>query len=98
MRGRAGRPSTAAFRRKTYRFRVVACNNDGVWNEAGATWNFSIVPGFYQTIWFQGLCLLAGAGLSVKHHDGISTFSIGALIVAEQLGLSKGLSSSFVLF
>jgi ligand-binding sensor domain-containing protein len=51
------------LRPKNYRFRVIACNNDGVWNEAGATWNFSIVPAFYQRIWFQGLCLLAVAGL-----------------------------------
>jgi signal transduction histidine kinase/ligand-binding sensor domain-containing protein len=51
------------LRPKNYRFRVIACNNDGVWNEAGATWNFSIVPAFYQTYWFQGLCLLAAAGL-----------------------------------
>jgi signal transduction histidine kinase/ligand-binding sensor domain-containing protein len=48
---------------RTYRFRVMACNNDGVWNEAGASWNFSIVPAFYQTYWFQGLCALAGIGL-----------------------------------
>ena len=51
------------LRPKNYRFRVIACNNDGVWNEAGATWNFSIVPAFYQTAWFVGLCVLAGAGV-----------------------------------
>jgi signal transduction histidine kinase len=44
---------------KQYRFRVMACNNDGVWNEAGAAWSFSIVPAYYQTLWFQGLCVLA---------------------------------------
>jgi signal transduction histidine kinase len=49
---------------KRYRFRVMACNNDGVWNEAGAAWNFSITPAYYQTIWFQGLCMLAVAGLT----------------------------------
>jgi signal transduction histidine kinase/ligand-binding sensor domain-containing protein len=48
---------------KKYRFRVMASNNDGVWNEAGAAWNFSIVPAYYQTLWFQGLCALAGVGL-----------------------------------
>jgi signal transduction histidine kinase len=42
----------------------MACNNDGVWNEAGAAWNFSIVPAHCQTIWFQGLCVLAAAGLA----------------------------------
>jgi signal transduction histidine kinase len=48
---------------KDYRFRVMASNNDGVWNEAGAAWNFTIVPAYYQTAWFQGLCLLAGAAM-----------------------------------
>jgi signal transduction histidine kinase/ligand-binding sensor domain-containing protein len=40
----------------TYRFRVIACNNDGVWNEAGATLEFSVAPAWYQTIWFRILC------------------------------------------
>jgi hypothetical protein len=35
-----------------YRFRVLACNNDGVWNESGATLNFDLLPAFYQTQWF----------------------------------------------
>jgi signal transduction histidine kinase len=48
---------------RNYRFRVMASNNDGVWNEAGAALNFSIVPAYYQTIWFQALCVLAGAGM-----------------------------------
>jgi signal transduction histidine kinase/ligand-binding sensor domain-containing protein len=41
-----------------YRFRVIACNNDGVWNEAGATLDFSIAAAWYQTNWFRGLCLI----------------------------------------
>jgi len=36
-----------------YRFRVIACNNDGVWNEAGAFLDFSILPAYYQTDWFR---------------------------------------------
>jgi signal transduction histidine kinase len=36
-----------------YRFRVVASNNSGVWNETGATLAFSIAPAYYQTRWFQ---------------------------------------------
>jgi signal transduction histidine kinase/ligand-binding sensor domain-containing protein len=47
---------------KTYRFRVMASNNDGVWNEAGAAWNFTIVPAYYQTTWFLALCVVVGAG------------------------------------
>jgi signal transduction histidine kinase len=42
----------------------MASNNDGVWNEAGAAWNFSITPAYYQTTWFLGLCVLAAAGLT----------------------------------
>jgi len=42
-----------------YRFHVIACNNDGVWNEEGAHLDFVIAPAWYQTIWFQGLCVLA---------------------------------------
>lgn len=39
-----------------YRFRVQACNNDGVWNLAGASLAFHIQPYFYQTTWFAALC------------------------------------------
>ena len=42
-----------------YRFLVIACNNDGVWNEAGASLGFYLKPYFYQTTWFYILCLLA---------------------------------------
>ncbi len=42
-----------------YVFRVTACNNDGVWNDAGASVRFRLVPRFHETPWFFGLC--AGA-------------------------------------
>jgi signal transduction histidine kinase len=40
-----------------YTFRVIACNNDGVWNEEGATFNFAVSPAWYQTNRFLVLCL-----------------------------------------
>jgi signal transduction histidine kinase/streptogramin lyase len=43
---------------RAYRFRVLACNNDGVWNESGATLNFNLLPAFYQTRWFRLFCVL----------------------------------------
>jgi signal transduction histidine kinase len=43
-----------------YRFRVVACNNDGVWNEEGETLDFSVTPAWYQTNWFRILCVVSG--------------------------------------
>jgi signal transduction histidine kinase len=43
-----------------YRFRVIACNNDGVWNERGAILAFSVAPAWYQTNWFLFLCIIIG--------------------------------------
>lgn len=42
----------------TYTFRVMAANNDGVWNEIGATLPLTIAPLYYQTVWFRLLCLV----------------------------------------
>lgn len=42
----------------TYRFRVAASNNSGVWNDAGAFIDFSIAPAYYQTAWFRFLCTI----------------------------------------
>jgi signal transduction histidine kinase/ligand-binding sensor domain-containing protein len=46
-----------------YRFRVIACNNDGLWNETGATLGLIVPPAMYQTVWFKVLLLLLGLGL-----------------------------------
>ncbi len=37
----------------TYRFQVIASNNDGVWNEEGASLDLTIPPTFLQSIWFK---------------------------------------------
>ena len=44
---------------RKYRFRVIACNNSGLWNETGDTLEFSIDPAFYQTNGFRALCVAA---------------------------------------
>jgi signal transduction histidine kinase len=48
---------------RNYRFRVVASNNSGVWNEAGDVSEFSIAPAYFQTNWFRALiaALILGA-------------------------------------
>jgi len=46
-----------------YRFRVIACNNSGVWNKEGASLVFAITPAYYQTNWFHALCAAALLGL-----------------------------------
>ena len=42
---------------RSYQFRVKACNNSAVWNEAGAFLDFSVAPAYYQTAWFQASCV-----------------------------------------
>jgi signal transduction histidine kinase len=41
-----------------YSFRVIASNNDGVWNQQGAVFQFYLRPHFYETYWFYGLLIL----------------------------------------
>jgi signal transduction histidine kinase/ligand-binding sensor domain-containing protein len=43
----------------SYQFRVIACNNDGVWNETGALLHFEVRPAFYQMGAFKSLCGVA---------------------------------------
>jgi signal transduction histidine kinase/ligand-binding sensor domain-containing protein len=47
-----------------YVFRVIACNNDGVWNDVGASLDFTVAPIFYQTIWFRLLAAIGLAGIA----------------------------------
>ncbi|QNI30486.1 PAS domain-containing protein [Alloacidobacterium dinghuense] len=54
-----------------YLFRVIASNNDGVWNRKGATLAFTVAPAWFQTVWFRGLCaaillLLLWAGYQLR--------------------------------
>jgi diguanylate cyclase (GGDEF)-like protein len=46
----------------SYRFRVIAANNDGVWNESGATLTIEQNTPFFQTSWFR---MLFGLGVIV---------------------------------
>jgi signal transduction histidine kinase/ligand-binding sensor domain-containing protein len=42
-----------------FRFHVIACNNDAVWNRTGAVAAIVVPLAFFQTMWFQGLCVCA---------------------------------------
>src|SRR6266852_1886861 len=53
----------ADLRPGNYRFRVIASNNDGVWNEEGTLLDFSVAPAYYQTNWFRALCVTAFLGV-----------------------------------
>jgi hypothetical protein len=47
----------------TYTFRVMASNNDGLWNEAGASFVLTVPPSFTQSVLFKTLCAVAVLGL-----------------------------------
>jgi signal transduction histidine kinase/ligand-binding sensor domain-containing protein len=47
----------------TYRFRVIACNSDRVWNEVGRMLTVKIPPHYYETWWFRVFVGLVAAGL-----------------------------------
>ena len=58
----------------TYNFHVKASNNDGVWNEQGASIKIVITPPIWQTWWFRGISVVligavifAGFSLRLKN-------------------------------
>ncbi len=44
---------------KTYTFRVIAANSDGVWNEKGLSVKIKVKPPFWSTIWFRIMMVIA---------------------------------------
>ena len=61
-----------------YRFRVMACNSDGLWNETGTALAFVVTPFFWQTWWFRITVLLGFTGIAV---------GIMHLILSHRMGL-----------
>ncbi len=54
----------------TYSLLLKGSNNDGVWNEAGASVQITVVPPFWEMWWFRGAFLLIVAAV------GISLYSL----------------------
>lgn len=54
-----------------YTFRVKACNNDGLWNEKGASLHVNVKPYMWQTLWFKILAGILFALLSYLFIHGI---------------------------
>ncbi len=52
----------------TYTFRVIGSNNDGLWNEKGASVKIIITPPFWATWWFRILVALLCFGLFFVLH------------------------------
>ena len=56
-----------------YTFRVQACNEDGVWNEQGASLAMLVEPPFWRTGWFLTVSTLALLGIIVASVHYVST-------------------------
>ena len=53
----------------SYKLHLAAANNDGVWNETGATLAFNVRPFFWQTFWFRllaSIVVVGGGGFAVR--------------------------------
>ncbi len=63
-----------------YRFRIIAANAEGKWDEVGAGLTLRLRPAFYQTWWFYTLTLGAVALLVYGGHKARVTRSNEALL------------------
>jgi signal transduction histidine kinase len=64
----------------TYRFRVIACNGDGIWNENGASLSVMVRRHYWQSWWFIGMLAL-----------GMVTMVAGSVRVVEKRRLQQHL-------
>ncbi len=64
-----------------YRLRVKAANNDGVWNETGASLELIIVPPWWRTWWFRAVTVLLVLGVTAGVAAAASTRRTRARII-----------------
>jgi signal transduction histidine kinase/ligand-binding sensor domain-containing protein len=86
----------------SYHFRVVASNNDGVWNETGAAVDFKVAAAWYQTFWFRLVCFIAGVlllfaiyGLRVRRIAGAMKARFDERL-AERTRIARELHDTFL--
>ena len=80
-----------------YTFRVMGCNDDGVWNETGASVKIRVIPPFWKTWWFTliGLMIFSVFSYVVIHffrkYINLTTFwkkqvYIGQFKITDRIG------------
>ena len=75
----------------TYVFRVKGSNNDGVWNEQGASITLIITPPFWKTWWFITMVWvsIAGAGAGTVRYVEITKLRRRMRALEQQQALEK---------
>jgi signal transduction histidine kinase len=88
--GTQRRISYTNLRPGTYTFQVVASNNDGVWNDEGQHWTFTVLPFFYQTTWFYGAIAFLAVGVGLALHSlRVRDLRLRNSVFAERAHLSQ---------
>ncbi len=81
-----------------YRFRLTACNNDGIWNKQGVSLDISVLYPFWQQWWFILISVIGFAVISYLALSGLKNLIkmadfwrkknyIGAYRIVEQIGV-----------
>jgi ligand-binding sensor domain-containing protein/signal transduction histidine kinase len=74
-----------------YRFRVIASNGSGIWNEQGASILLSLQPPFWKTTWFLSLAglMVAGVTAGAARYTAVSKLQRHLREVEQQHALEK---------
>jgi ligand-binding sensor domain-containing protein/signal transduction histidine kinase len=60
----------------TYTFKVQAGNLDGVWNEIGKSVEFTVLPPYWQTLWFRSLMALVFVALGITTYRYLAVLQL----------------------
>ena len=83
-----------------YRFHVIACNSDGVWNTNGTVVSFVVLPFFWERWWFAPLVwvsclsLVTAVILTVvrqRHRHRLAALDSARLVERERLRIARDL-------
>ena len=74
-----------------YKFRVRACNADGLWNEAGTSLRFIVTRFFWQTWWFRlgVLALFTSSVIGVVRYISFRRLRLQLRALEQQAALDK---------
>ena len=67
-----------------YKFHVIACNEDGVWNNSGSVLEITVQPQFWQTGWFSVVVILCFLGIVVAAVRFVSTQKLHRQLALEK--------------
>jgi signal transduction histidine kinase len=70
---------------------VIACNEDAIWNESGATLSFTVLPPFWRTAWFLTVsaALLVGAIAALVYYLSTQKLQRQLAVVKQQETLER---------